>query len=905
MNGQCQLRILSWNSRALSCKTQELANFLNKNPHDILLISETHLKQEINFSFLNYKVYRVDRRWGGVAILIKPHIPHSGLKIISYNFGEAMSIIIDDPIQPFRICVVYISPAANRNQSKKFFNEILSIPGSILTSGDFNMKHPAWNNISYSLKGKDFYDICNFKKYNIHPPDGPTIIPSNPNSSPSSIDFAVSKNMQGISQLKVLNEMSSDHMPVSFTINSRIDEETFPKFFNFKKANWKKFITLMNDDSDDILCNSKITKCEDIDGLVDKVTDSINKSLQKSVPKSRVSMFRHASSTEIERLNQKRNFYRNKYKSTLLLHWKSAFNQTNRMIKKKTTELLNSNREIEIGGLTHKDNSLWKKTKYLKKKRFPIPPLKTQNGSFVYCDSDKSQVFADSFKSAHEITQHCNSPHNQKVKNSTDILNNTPIDPKKFIFTNEEIKSTLSSLNVKKAVGPDKIPNQGLKKLQHSKSTIQLLQYIFNACMRLSYFPPKWKVAKICAIPKKAQSSSNPKDYRPISLLSCLGKVFEILILKKLNEFESTRNIFIKQQFGFRHRHSTIQQVLRITKSAAVGFNKNQSTGMVMLDLEKAFDSVWHDGIIYKLLKFKYPIEIVKLIHSYLTNRSAFVELNGFASTTFDIPAGVPQGSILSPHLFNIFINDIPIPQKGELAIYADDTAFFSNSSWKNLKSIKKSLLKTLKTTHNYFESWKIRLNSEKTEFIIFTKSTKMIKKMDEDEILFNGQKFLWSENVKYLGIHLDRKLKFDHHLKIALIKAKSLAFSTCYCLLKKGNSLPSSEKINIYRSIIRPVLSYGAPVYSHAAKSHLKKHQTFQNQILRMALNVQWDSFTTNKEIHTRAKVPTLEEYHDNIIKRFYERCSEHSNGLVHTLGNHDMNALQIHRVKHKLPKI
>lgn len=121
---------------------------------------------------------------------------------------------------------------------------------------------------------------------------------------------------------------------------------------------------------------------------------------------------------------------------------------------------------------------------------------------------------------------------------------------------------------------------------------------------------------------------SDPKQYRPISLLSCVGKILESLLLQRLTNFEKENQIFIKEQFGFRNQHSTVQQVLRITERASFGFNKNLTTGLVLLDLEKAFDSVWHDGLVYKLSKFKHPKYLIKIILSYLQDRKAFVTFN-------------------------------------------------------------------------------------------------------------------------------------------------------------------------------------------------------------------------------------------------------------------------------------
>jgi retron-type reverse transcriptase len=131
---------------------------------------------------------------------------------------------------------------------------------------------------------------------------------------------------------------------------------------------------------------------------------------------------------------------------------------------------------------------------------------------------------------------------------------------------------------------------------------------------------------------------------------------------------------------------------MKIFISMHFGLLVDHLQDLVLLDIKKAFDSVWHDALVHKLLGLRFPAWLIKIVRSYLTDRHAFVEVNGKRSPTFSIPAGVPQGSLLSPLLFNIFINDVPKPKNCQLAVYADDTALFCDAPWKNAKNLKKTL---------------------------------------------------------------------------------------------------------------------------------------------------------------------------------------------------------------------
>jgi hypothetical protein len=286
-----------------------------------------------------------------------------------------------------------------------------------------------------------------------------------------------------------------------------------------------------------------------------------------------------------------------------------------------------------------------------------------------------------------------------------------------------------------------------------------------------------------------------------------------------------------------------------------------------------------------------------------LYGRSAIVAFNSVVSSNFDIKSGVPQGSLIAPHLFNIFINDIPIPEKGHLSLFADDTAFFVQFPWKKLKPLKSCLLNSVKSLTNYFKDWKIQLNESKTEFSIFTKSTKMIKLMREDKISFNNQTFTWKDKLKYLGVLLDNKLLFRDHINFCLTKAKAAAFSSLYCILKRNSLASLDSKLRVYKSCIRPIFTYACPVFANAAKCHINKLQLFQNKMLRMILNVRWDDFKSTSNIHNELSIPLIQDFFKKSTDNFYLRTSCHTNDLYSSLGQYDYDSLTF-SVKHKLPK-
>jgi hypothetical protein len=892
------IKVLVWNAHSLRNKYTELSLLVDKLAIDLIIISESWLTCKDSFDLPHFKSYRVDRARGGSVIFIKSSIPHSGFEKVEFDYAEASTISIHLGNDSLKVSSIYCSPAASRLQSNSFFTKVLSKAGPHLVAGDFNCKNTAWNNLRNDRKGIDLFNLLSHLNFDIHAPDEPTLYPYN--GEPSCVDFVVSKNFHFLDQIKVLNDLSSDHVPLLFSIHRDVSHIVSQLPFNFPKANWKKFRRQV-DASCSCFGSSNILSRPDIDSAIDSLNSIINDALISSVPKKSPFGLRYQYSDAVSNLIKNRNRFRNLYKRTGDPSFKSSVNQLNRLIRQQIRSDKLKDFDDKMSSLSFADNSLFKFANVLKRKRHKIPALNSNNDNF-YSDKDKSDLFARSFQNSFSLSVNASSKFENQVKSSIRSLANIRVDTIDEISHNE-IKLVLGQLNPRKACGPDLIPNCALKALLRAENFISLLTCIFNACLNASYFPKAWKVAKIVPIPKTSTPSSDIDQYRPISMISCLGKCFEKLILFRLSDFETSKGIIIKQQCGFRSQHSTVHQILRITESASFGFNNNKSTGIVLLDLKKAFDSVWHNGLIHKLLKFKYPSYLVKLLYSYLSDRSAFVSVDSANSFLFSVLSGVPQGSIIAPHLFNIFLNDIPIPKKGQLCLFADDTAYIREASWKNLKLLKKDLIHQVSVLKSYFGDWKIFLNESKTEFSILTKSTKMIKLMNSDRITFGSNSFPWKSSVKYLGVVLDNKLTFRAHIEDSIRKASAVSFSSLYCLLNRRSSASSDSKIRIYKSYIRPIFTYAAPIFSNAAKCHLNKLQLFQNKLLRMILNVRWDDFISTADLHKMANVPLIHDFLNRVANNFYTKVSSHPNQLISSLGQYDRSSLGF-RVKHKLPK-
>lgn len=277
------------------------------------------------------------------------------------------------------------------------------------------------------------------------------------------------------------------------------------------------------------------------------------------------------------------------------------------------------------------------------------------------------------------------------------------------------MKKFLYKIRPYKSPGTDDTPNILLKRLPDSG--ILALMNIFNNCLLLGYFPKSWKIARVVPIAKPNKDKSDAKNYRPISLLNTIGKVFEKLIKIRIDNFVIDNQIIINEQFGFRAQHSTVHQVHRIIDFVSDNRKEQKSTGMVLLDLKSAFDSVWIKGIIFKLHNLKLPLFLLKILKSFLTNREFFVQIHNAKSNSRELKSGVPQGAILSPILFSLYINDVP---KGncQIALFADDMAVFT--SGQTGAAIIYKIESNLALISQFLRKWKLELNTGKCEAIFF-----------------------------------------------------------------------------------------------------------------------------------------------------------------------------------------
>ena len=352
------------------------------------------------------------------------------------------------------------------------------------------------------------------------------------------------------------------------------------------------------------------------------------------------------------------------------------------------------------------------------------------------------------------------------------------------------------------------------------------------------------------------------------------GKILERLLLKRILPIMFDKKNVPDYQFGFRAKHSTIHQVHRVVDAVSFALEKKGYCTCAFLDVSQAFDRVWHEGLLYKLKKFLHPTYYI-ILKSYLADRYFQVHYGSSNSNIAGIAAGVPQGGILSPILFNIYTSDQPTTPNTLAADYADDKVIISSSPDPIIAS--ENLQNHLSLMEDWYKKWRFKINQSKSIHTTLT-----LKLPPCPEVTLFGTQVPPSPTVKYLGLTLDLRLTWTHH-----INAKRLQLNSRLRMLKTLIVNNKHSKLNIklliYKSLLKPIWTYGLQLWGKAKISNLNKIQRFQNMTLRKITNSL--SYVSNHTLHKDLHIKTIHEEANNYYKRFHLRLNTHPNALIKNL--------------------
>ena len=873
------IRIAFWNANGIRDKKSELEAFIAHHNVDVFLLNESKLVPSDRFNVANYTTIRTDgpHRHGGTAVIIKRSLKYDPLPIVYNDRLETTAI---------KLCVgrssfIKIAAAYARSSlvpATSDLDDVFADTIPTIAAGDFNARHVLWDRTTCA-KGKVIFDYAHGNGVKIITPSSPTHFGQN--HDPTTIDFVLAKNFNYSYNMYTVTALSSDHDPVIFEIAS-VDLFDGPAFHR-PTVDWKAFhyhtfhnITVPTRTATHTQINDAIhTYNTQMSAAITAAALPPSDKTSPTLPRKILSLIREKNRTR-KRWIQSRD-----------PNIKTILNQQTARIKFEVNKHKNSLWNSHLESLSITDGSVWNTIKSITKDPFQSNiTLKANDGSLVSSFAGVAKLFADSLEDQFTL----NTPATQ-VDTDSVHFELPPHDPLPHVSP-KDIGRLINSVPNRKAPGPDNITPKMLK-LADSKATVALTA-IINACIRARIFPDAWKTADVILFRKKQSSCTDPKNYRPISLLSVPSKIYERILLSHLLKDVTIHKILPDTQHGFRANHSTTHQITTVTEHILDGFSRHNATGAIFLDVSKAFDRVWHAGLLFKMATAGISPPLIATIKSYLSNRTFRVKHNNIRSTDRSIAAGVPQGSTLSPMLYNIYTHDIPQPTSNRtiLAQYADDTAILASSI--STRGILLYLNKHLRVLEDWFSKWKININSNKSVAMHFSrrKATRFNRQPTSPLQMF-GKPIRWANTTTYLGITFDRRLTWTPHIDNTAKKAKG-ARARLYPLLNAQSKLSIRNRILLYKTLIRPIMTYACPSWGYALAYHRRANplQTVQNTSLRRCLNT--NRYVTNERIHKDLNIPPILDTIKSHSHKFFTTTRKSSNKTISRMHeNYVPNAL------------
>ena len=385
-------------------------------------------------------------------------------------------------------------------------------------------------------------------------------------------------------------------------------------------------------------------------------------------------------------------------------------------------------------------------------------------------------------------------------------------------------------------------------------NTITAITHIYNAQLASGYFPELFKTATATLIPKPNKTNTNPLNYRPISLLEIFGKTFERIINRRLRTYLETEDLLSQKHFGFRPQRSTQSALNVITDYLYITKNRRLKTALITKDITKAFDTVWHEGLKYKLCtQFNFPIIIQRLLCHYLSDRKMRIKFKDKFSDYFVLRAGVPQGSVLAPTLFILYTNDLPDPTR-PLSItiqYADDVTQLISAY--NYRHLHLHAQQELDQVTEWEHKWRIQTNKTKAQLTYFPPHHRDIN-IQLDTFTAPAHYIPKTNTNKVLGLNYDNILHIHKHTQ-----HKAAYANTCLQQLYRFRSTTPKTKLHLYKALILPHLTYSPLTLSLAYTTNIRKLQVIQNKALRFVYNIHYTEHRTNKSLHEQAHIPPL----------------------------------------------
>ena len=817
--------IICWYTNA-DCLTNKLPELMARietaeTPPDIICVTEVNPKNQryqLNPAEVNIDGYEMvatniqEQGSRGLIIYCRPHIEAQEISL-KISFKEMKWI----KIKGTRCCLflgcVYRSPNSSEENMKALHevitaaNKMAGKNDQLVLVGDFNLPKIDWNSwAATNTESTLFIELLrdNFLYQHVNQPTRGRL-----DQSPSTIDLIIT-NEEHVSDVSFESPLGkSDHCVIAFAIthNMKITAGKTEKY-NFQKANYEAMREDLDIEWADILTNDVE---EDLDIFLERIYNTLEKHAPKTSSKNGMIAKKHkllAIDVSTRKKIKKKHRLWQRYMETRDPEKHKEYTRTRNQVKRNVRKARRMQEMNIANQASTNPKQFWKYVNSKRKCQSKIADLEFQDEGtkkLATEDKDKAEVLSDFFCSVFTVEdQDCdnciaNWASVNAVQTTSDFTNKQ--------IEEEEVIKLLKEINTSKSPGPDNIHPKLLYELRDV--IYKPLTIIFRKSLESGKVPQKWKEANITAIFKKGEKSK-PGNYRPVSLTSILCKLMEKLIRSRIVDYMQKNNLISNKQFGFVGGRSTALQLTQVLGDWTKILDEGGEIDVIYMDFMKAFDTVPHQRLIEKMKSYGLSPEILNWVNSFLSNRKQMVCVNGEKSSKREVTSGVPQGSVLGPILFVLYINDLPREVTSEVYLFADDTKIYrAIRNQQDQERLQKDLLRL----QEWSNKWLLRFHPDKC--VVMNIRTKQSRNTEErnyymmkDNDKCNLRKV---EQEKDIGVTIDQHLSFDQHIQTQVNKANQIMG------LIRRNFMCLDEKmfVYLYKALVRHHLEYSHAVWS------------------------------------------------------------------------------------------
>ena len=829
------------NARSICNKLHLLSNYLlSRNDLDLLFITETWLTSKYTDSMVcpsGFNIMRFDRptkRGGGVLVVYRSglHVHRVDVSLPSNLHFELICFDLYSYNSCVRFCCIYLPPTSSSSYSLTSTSSSSSLPipppvqriddivslcntltplilpdKPVLIFGDFNLPHIDWSIPSSTVSSEKcntyFLDFCSSNSL-FQLIDFPT------HDKGNVLDLLLCNyNAKEI----LINTSSSappwtaDHFLISSTlsINDSLSSNTSaqrPSYPDFKNANYEMISNVLVNTNWDFL-----TTTSSLQTIYDEFCTVLSSIIEDHVPL--------VTARAKKGVKQPKNI-RNLLSRKRLLYKKSKSDATFKSAYKKASKdydiAVNRRHDTYESKLCQDPNSkkLYSFVNAKLKSKHSIPPIEKEDSSLAFSDIEKANLFNSAFQKFFTID-------NNVPFSTSPPRQNMP----KFQISPEDIRKSCLKMNKKLSRTPEGIPTYFLANV--IDSLLYPLTIIFNISLSHNTIPSQWKSALIVPIFKKGDRSKFG-NYRPISLTSSISRLFEAVLLDKLMAHTQKHNLLSCFQFGFLPKRSSCSNILSSVHSWIASYSTSKCTNILYTDIQKAFDSVNHRFLVNVLRSFGINAQAVNWIENFLSGRKQQVCLNSAVSSILPVLSGVPQGSVIGPFLFLLFIDGLTTTTSYSpnvnIRLFADDSKLFSTEPL--------DLQNTIDASENWLSQRQLQLAPHKCAIL------KISKPSVSNDSKFKIKNHFVEEvpHFKDLGIVVSRNLSWTAHID-AICHTASV---TSYQLYKSIRTKNIWTWMKLFNTYVRPKLEYCTPVWSPSFQGEIDKVEAIQRRFTKFA---------------------------------------------------------------------